>query len=64
MATTIDEALKILQTAKEQLGGDACLILRLIGSGVEDADVSDLAIISDSDSRYVEVRVLHPYLQE
>lgn len=59
---TVDKAIKALQKAREEVGGDACLILSLSGSGIEDADVNDMIVVKDSCNRYVEVRVKHPSL--
>jgi hypothetical protein len=59
---TVDEAIAILTKARDTVGGDACLILSLTGSGIEDADVNDLVIVKEDDSRYVSVKVSHPYL--
>jgi hypothetical protein len=56
---TVDEALKILQKAKQELGGNACLILSLSSSGIQDVDVNNMVIINDKDNAYVEVQVLH-----
>lgn len=64
-AITIDEALVILNRAKEQIGGDKALILCLCGSGIEDANVENLNIIDEgvNNSRYIEVHVDHPSIQ-
>jgi hypothetical protein len=60
---TVDEAIALLTKARDTVGGDACLILSLTGSGIEDADVNDLEIVKEEDSRYVSVRVNHPSIQ-
>lgn len=56
---TVNEALKILNKAKKQLGGDLALILSLTDSGIPDATVNDLVIRTDADNRYIEVQVKH-----
>ena len=61
---TVDEALVILQCAKEKVGGNACLILSLTKSAISDCDVNDMVIQSDGENRYVEVRATHPELVE
>jgi hypothetical protein len=58
---TINEALRFLKTARERLGGDACLVLSLTESGIEDADIDGMDTVQDLDgTRYVQVRVSHP----
>lgn len=59
-ALTIDQALRVLQDARNLMGGDRCLILSLSGSEIEDASVNGMAIQIDGESKYVEVRVSHP----
>lgn len=62
---TIDDAIRFLLAARVQVGPDACLILSLSGSGIPDADVDSMHVVQDPpDSRYVEVRVRHPDLQD
>jgi hypothetical protein len=56
---SIDEALAILQKAKEEMGGDKGLILSLSKSGIQDVDVNNMVIIHDKDNAYVEVQVFH-----
>lgn len=60
----MDAALAILTRAKEQVGGDAALILSLSASGISDCDVHNMFIQNDGENRYVEVRVKHPALVE
>jgi hypothetical protein len=63
---TIDRALKILQKAKEQFGGngEAALILSLTDSGIPDATVNDMFIQNEDGDQYVEVQVRHSYIAE
>lgn len=63
-AITIDEAIRKLRLAKDQIGGDKCLILSLSGSGIEEANVNELYIIKEGESTYVQVRVNHPSLKD
>lgn len=60
---TIVEALEFLRKARERLGDDACLVLSLTDSGIEDADVDGMTLVEDNDgTRYVQVEVRHPAL--
>lgn len=61
---TIAEALDFLSHARDLLGDDnACLVLSLTDSGIEDADVNGMTLVHDSDGeRYVQVEVRHPAL--
>ena len=60
---TINEAIRFLKDARERLGGDACLVLSLTESGIEDADIDGMDVVQDCDgTRYVQVRVNHPAL--
>lgn len=58
---TIDEAIQALREARDRLGGDACLVLSLTDSGIEDADVDGMTLVEDNDGAgYVQVEVWHP----
>jgi hypothetical protein len=61
---SVDAALAILTKAKKQMGGDACLILSLSGSGIMDCNINNMVIQNDGENRYVEVRARHPELAE
>jgi hypothetical protein len=61
-AITIDLTLAYLQHAREQIGGDKCLILSLAASELEDVDVSQLLIVDDDSGQYVQVSAVHPAL--
>lgn len=59
---TIAEAIGFLSRARDRLGADnACLVLSLTDSGIEDAGVNGMTLVEDSDgTRYVQVEVSHP----
>lgn len=67
---TVNEALATLESAKLMVGGDACLVLSLTGSGIGDADIDSMAVITQDTGYkpgvggYVEVRCQHPCLGE
>ncbi len=67
---TITDAIAFLMSAKEKVGGDACLILSLTGSGLGDADIDSMTIIEQDQGYkedvkgYVEVRCEHPCLKD
>lgn len=61
---TIDEALASLTAAKKELGGDACLILSLWDSELQDVNVKGFTVIHDRDNRYLQVDVIHPDLAQ
>lgn len=62
---TIDEAIDMLFAAKIIVGGDANLVLSLTASCLQDVGIDDIVPIKDSDgTRVVEVRVLHPDINE
>jgi hypothetical protein len=58
--TTVNEAIALLERARTQVGGDACLILSLTGSGIEMVGIDVLVIQKENESRYVEVRARLP----
>jgi hypothetical protein len=67
-SVTIDAALELLQKAKERIGGDKCLILCLVDSGIQDANVELLEIVDGTEegeeSQYIRVSVDHGPLDE
>jgi hypothetical protein len=53
---TIDEAIEFLNKARSKLGGEACLILSLTGSEIEDVDIDGMDEMVEPGSFYVQVR--------
>lgn len=56
MTISIDEAILLLQRAKDIIGGDKALVACRIGSGLEDLNVTDIQVIQDGESQYVEIQ--------
>ena len=63
---TLDEAIATLTKMREEskLGGDTCLSVCLVGSGVADSSVDSLLLDQDSDGALVYVMVTDHEVRE
>jgi hypothetical protein len=59
-ALTVDDGIDTLTKARDAVGGDASLIVCLVGSELEDVHLDLIRVVRDECSRYVELQVNHP----